>query len=299
MKILLLLACAPTPATPQPTPDSGEICDPCEDTGSTTPAVEHCSDGVDNDDDDLVDCADPDCSELCIEDCGDGVDNDQDGQIDCADTSCRQDPVCQEDCSDGVDNDLDGLTDCEDGDCQLDCIETACEDGLDNDANGLADCQDPDCWGIVDCPDAKAVFWTETRDSWNSSSMFRVGSHSSTMNATWHYAASWWDDSAAGVGWVLRDGVLQSCTWTADRFFAQHTTSQDHSVVEMRQLIHFDALQSSGACGGAISGSALDFDVDPRDGARLGLGSSLQIDGYAFGAPQWEQRQPWVIGVEP
>lgn len=54
-----------------------------------------CHDDLDNDRDNLCDCADPDCSiwydELCEkpkEECEDGVDNDEDGLVDCADPSC-------------------------------------------------------------------------------------------------------------------------------------------------------------------------------------------------------------------
>jgi hypothetical protein len=54
-----------------------------------------CADGVDNDADGLIDCADPDCSFTCATPaentaaaCADGVDNDADGLIDCADPDC-------------------------------------------------------------------------------------------------------------------------------------------------------------------------------------------------------------------
>jgi hypothetical protein len=54
------------------------------------------------------------------EDCGDGVDNDRDGEVDCADDACFGDPVwcsAERDCADGDDNDRDRLVDCEDPDC--------------------------------------------------------------------------------------------------------------------------------------------------------------------------------------
>jgi FtsP/CotA-like multicopper oxidase with cupredoxin domain len=91
-----------------------------------------CADGLDNDCDNLIDGADPDCSggggdqELC----DDGIDNDGDGKIDCADKKdCNKDPACadgggggdQEICDDGIDNDGDGKTDCADKkDCNKD-----------------------------------------------------------------------------------------------------------------------------------------------------------------------------------
>ena len=69
-----------------------------------------CSDGADNDSDDLFDCNDDDCfgSIECSEDtsvhseiegdesgeCSDGIDNDNDGYIDCNDSGCNEDPDC-------------------------------------------------------------------------------------------------------------------------------------------------------------------------------------------------------------
>jgi len=62
---------------------------------------EVCSDGLDNDCDGFVDCADPDCSAnpacglVCMpEFCNDGVDNDCDGLSDCADPDCSANPAC-------------------------------------------------------------------------------------------------------------------------------------------------------------------------------------------------------------
>ena len=48
--------------------------------------------------------------------CLDGLDNDGDGQLDCADTDCRNRPACTEVglCADMQDNDGDGATDCAD-----------------------------------------------------------------------------------------------------------------------------------------------------------------------------------------
>jgi len=58
-----------------------------------------------------------------LEDCDDGVDNDGDSAVDCADADCDADPACAppaEECDDGVDNDEDGDTDCDDADCDAD-----------------------------------------------------------------------------------------------------------------------------------------------------------------------------------
>jgi hypothetical protein len=138
-----------------------------------------CTNGVDEDCDDLLDCEDPDCawdpSCACIPDewwemtCDDGRDNDCDYLTDCEDPDCDMDPSCacipdewwEMTCDDGRDNDCDYLTDCEDPDCDMDpsciCIpdeffETTCDDGRDNDCDGLTDCEewscmwDPACW---------------------------------------------------------------------------------------------------------------------------------------------------------
>jgi hypothetical protein len=109
--------------------------------------------------------------------CGDGLDNDCDGNVDCADEDCSNRPcrgrgttclsgdaTCHEtNCRDGVDNDNDGKADCRDADCTgrvcdtgngVTCpppgsfeggMESSCGDGLDNDCDGLVDCEDPDC----------------------------------------------------------------------------------------------------------------------------------------------------------
>ena len=96
-----------------------------------------CEDGVDNDQDGLVDCMDVDCrvaSTRCGERvpvyphyeaenapavCHDLVDNDDDGLFDCGDRSCSDVPetCCRVEfsdrlCSDGIDNDSNGYTDC-------------------------------------------------------------------------------------------------------------------------------------------------------------------------------------------
>ncbi|MCB0510787.1 MAG: hypothetical protein H6579_07430 [Chitinophagales bacterium] len=54
--------------------------------------------------------------------CNDGIDNDGDGFIDCADFDCSGNSACgtAEICSDGIDNDLDGFIDCDDLDCDGD-----------------------------------------------------------------------------------------------------------------------------------------------------------------------------------
>ncbi len=141
---------------------------------------EVCDDGVDNDCDGDIDCADADCgtdSACCLgEICGDFLDNDCDGLEDYYDTEC----ACQaEQCADGLDNDADGDTDCADSDCAIgdacnsygatcsaaltcgcpsgDTTETSCGDGIDNDCDGNIDCAD-----TADCTVADGCFLPET-----------------------------------------------------------------------------------------------------------------------------------------
>jgi hypothetical protein len=112
--------------------------------------------------------------------CGDGLDNNCDGEVDCADFDCNdktcngpgtacdhydfggKDEVCDETaCRDGKDNDGDGDVDCQDSDCDFcddsgakcmpdgTCKETECDDYSDNDDDGKENCADPDCDGRV------------------------------------------------------------------------------------------------------------------------------------------------------
>ncbi len=84
--------------------------------------------------------------------CSDGLDNDSDGWVDCADPDCASNPACQtspEICNNGLDDDGDGLVDCNDPDCASDpaCQTPAeiCDNGQDDDGDGAVDCADSDC----------------------------------------------------------------------------------------------------------------------------------------------------------
>lgn len=126
---------------------------------------ENCSDGVDKDRDELIDCDDPDCDGTFScrpppEICDDGVDNDRDGLVDCDDPDCARNlracPIPEDEiCDDDVDNDLDGDTDCDDDDCLGNpaCPEI-CNDGIDNDGDGWIDCLDFGCAATRSCPPA-------------------------------------------------------------------------------------------------------------------------------------------------
>jgi hypothetical protein len=141
--------------------------------------LKECANLVDDDDDGLIDCADPDCGifEMCFDSssvggentaqlCRDKIDNNGNGQIDCADqTSCGSFAFCQppventpELCLDLKDNDADGFIDCKDSDCKgfTVCNPTEntlalCKDGKDNDGDLLVDCKDPDCKDLYVC----------------------------------------------------------------------------------------------------------------------------------------------------
>lgn len=133
--------------------------------------VEICAGNIDEDDDGLTDCSDPDCEEarcgpgarlcrggscICAKStetlCGDDFDGDCDGLVDCSDPDCGASADCmaEVDCTDGLDDDSDGRIDCADIGCHgvgaCEEYESLCEDGLDNDGDGRVDCQDLDCF---------------------------------------------------------------------------------------------------------------------------------------------------------
>ena len=137
-----------------------------------------CSNGLDDDLDGRIDCADVECAplEVCREgseiSCGDARDNDLDGRVDCRDDGCVAAAVCQEgdeiSCSDGRDNDQDEHVDCADTACAALAVcqehdARACSDARDNDVDGKFDCLDEDCDGL--CPEENLAFCTDGRDN--------------------------------------------------------------------------------------------------------------------------------------
>ncbi len=84
------------------------------------PFETNCNDGIDNDGDGVIDCADGDCynSNVCtMEICDNGIDDDGDGWIDCSDTECFNLSFCVEICDNGIDDNGDGLIDGDDPQC--------------------------------------------------------------------------------------------------------------------------------------------------------------------------------------
>lgn len=88
---------------------SGDACYFCSTVCNPPAQPEICNDGIDNDGDGLIDCADPDCAhdpacvQVCVptgvegkgRTCSDGIDNDCDGLIDCADPKCARNHSCK------------------------------------------------------------------------------------------------------------------------------------------------------------------------------------------------------------
>ncbi len=125
-----------------------------------------CGDGLDGDDDGLIDRLDPGCdgplddderdAELAA-DCSNGVDDDGDGATDSADQGCLAAPLLSgfsvaDGCRDGLDNDGDGKTDypadrgCADfGDGSEASDAPGCANGLDDDGDGQTDAADLQC----------------------------------------------------------------------------------------------------------------------------------------------------------
>lgn len=114
-------------------------------------AESNCGTGVDCDDND------PAVNPGAVESCSDGIDNDCNNKIDCADGACANEPSCfvqDEICDDGIDNDNDNKIDCSDKkDCNKDpacggggATPEICNDGIDNDGDNKVDCADKkDC----------------------------------------------------------------------------------------------------------------------------------------------------------
>lgn len=108
--------------------------------------------------------------------CNDGLDNDGDIYVDCADPDCTFVPPCENcaggqppepefapgRCTDGIDNDCDGTVDCVDEDCSAsDYYVTECCDGVDENGNGIIDDFNCRCANDSEC-DGGQICYTHT-----------------------------------------------------------------------------------------------------------------------------------------
>jgi hypothetical protein len=130
---------------------------------TATPDLPACLDGIDNDNDGLVDFLDPGCSAFQggteSPSCGDGFDNDRDGTTDTADQQCAR-PSDDGECG-SIDTDADGILDGCDN-----CVDTANAGQLDSDWDLIGNACDPDLDndGDVDSDDLALfdAFYTDT-----------------------------------------------------------------------------------------------------------------------------------------
>jgi hypothetical protein len=210
-------------------------------------------------------------------DCNDDLDEDQDGVRDCADPDCQADASCgpETECHDNVDSDQDGLTDCSDPDCfnadaceppatcgscwgnqctthgaptgggnscwcgvevsgSLDVVfgtgipecwlgpkgQDLCADGTNNDQDGFVDCADSDCSGRGVCQGdvttdvfARGVGFELLHGTFNRDGWSGWTDLGDVTDAT--PAAASWGPGRVDVFYKGLDGLLHQKTWTA------------------------------------------------------------------------------------
>jgi hypothetical protein len=133
--------------------------------------TEICDNGIDDDHDGLVDCADGDCaaSTACQSTCCFDTIANQCVTACCSNGLCQGNCYCgtgfcsrcasggtETVCNDSIDNDHDGFVDCKDPDCASNSAcavkKEICNNGIDDDADGSTDCLDSDCGSDPSCP---------------------------------------------------------------------------------------------------------------------------------------------------
>ena len=117
-----------------------------------------------------------------VENCNNGIDDDGDGLIDCADFECSFSSSCSSEsanfnCSDGIDNDGDGKVDCADDECDCASVEI-CNNGVDDDGDGLVDYYDGDCFATLRQQDSLALvalYHATDGDNWTKNDNWLTG----------------------------------------------------------------------------------------------------------------------------
>jgi len=192
--------------------------------------TEICNNNQDDNNNQLVDCQDPECDKVGYCEysteltCNDSIDNNAGGGTDCADSYC-----------DGKEC---GTSSCPSGStgtcvkkCQwspntpycLNCVvkdychETACSDGTDNDNDGFIDCQDTDCQSLKSCGkeiaapfnvfettypySADKVYWNNCQyvdGGWNAVDNYcKCAGYAGALDASSKAACYCWSDSVS------------------------------------------------------------------------------------------------------
>ncbi len=106
-----------------------------------------CNDGVWNGNETGVDCGGPDCPPCPVPSCNDGIMNQDETGIDCGGICGTPCPVPT--CSDGIMNGNETGVDCGGG-CPTQCPDESCNDGIMNNGEEWIDCGGPNCPNV--CP---------------------------------------------------------------------------------------------------------------------------------------------------
>lgn len=206
--------------------------------------------------------------------CTDGIDNDGDGAVDCADSDCTGNAACRPSteisCTDGVDNDGDGALDCADSDCTgnaacLPATEISCTDGIDNDADGALDCADADCAGNAACAAPARVIVNEILA--NEPGSATAGEFIEVVNV---------GGTAIDVsGWRLSDSTA------VRHVFAAGTTLAPGKAV----VVFAGASAIPAGLANAVASSTGTLSLN-NGGDRVSLSnaSAVEVDGFTYGS---------------